>query len=834
MELAPPFHFFNQFTDHNHMHINRPLCLRIGVEAHLSAFDSTAATVKTQQRHNFNSLCGEKPNSYTYLLEQCSNVNELDQIHGHMITGGLGQNIFLLTKLLTMYVMCGSMENARLIFDRISTPDVFIWNEMIRGYAMNGPSKDALNLYYQMLRAGMQPNNFTFPFVLKACDTQSALHEGKEIHDYILRTGFGLDVFVATALIGMYANCGSIENARQVFDRMSKRDLVSWSTMIAGYAKNGEADQALSLFRQMQLEGLKPNFITMGSVLQACTHLGALQQGKSIHCYIIRSEFDLDAYAENSLVAMYAKCGAIDITRRLFDNMSKRDVVSWSAVIAGYAHNHHANEALRLFHLMQASSVKPNTITMVGLLPACAQLGALQQGKMIHGYIIRNAFESDIFVGTALLDVYAKCGSIETARLLFDKMSTKNIISWNAMIAACAQSGHANEALIRFKQMQLAGMKPNSNTVATVLPACGHLAVLQQGKCIHGYIVRNGLESDVFVGTALVDMYAKCGIVKIARQLFEKMFIKNVVTWNAMIAGYGIHGRGKDALALFSQMRHIGLKPNDITFVSILSACSHAGLVDEGWQYFNCMTRDYCIVPRAEHYACMVDLLGRAGQLDEAQKFIDNMPIEPSASVWGALLGACRIHCNIELGEHVAERLFDMEPGNSGCYVLLSNIYSAAGRWDAVAKLRRTMKDIGLKKTPGCSLIEVDNRVHTFLVGDRSHPQSEKIYSMLESLTGQMKEVGYVPNTNFVLHDVEEEVKEHLVSSHSEKLAIAFGLINTSDGTPIRITKNLRVCDDCHTATKFISKVVRREIIVRDANRFHHFKDGLCSCRDYW
>jgi pentatricopeptide repeat protein len=329
-------------------------------------------------------------------------------------------------------------------------------------------------------------------------------------------------------------------------------------------------------------------------------------------------------------------------------------------------------------------------------------------------------------------------------------------------------------------------------------------------------------------------MYAKCGSIEIARHLFDKMVKRDVVSWNTIISGYGMHGRGEDALALFSQMQEKDMVPNSITFISVLSACSHAGLVNEGWHYFDCMNKVYCISPGMKHYACMVDLLGRAGLLDEAQNFIQKMPIQPDAGVWGALLGACRIHGNVDLGECIAKQLLELESEDAGHYVLVSNIYAAAGRWDDVSRMRTLMKKRELKKTPGYSFIEVNNRTHAFVVGDRSHPQSEQIYALLENLAGQMEVAGYVPDTKFVLHDVEEEVKEDLLYSHSEKLAIAFGLINTSPGTPIRITKNLRVCGDCHNATKFICKIVGRDIIVRDAYRFHHFTNGMCSCGDYW
>eukprot|EP01018_Ginkgo_biloba_P037492 Gb_02031 [translate_table: standard] len=632
----------------------------------------------------------------------------------------------------------------------------------------------------------------------------------------------------------MYAKCGNLENARLVFEKMSDRDVVPWTAMIAGYTQNGHANEALTLFGQMHLAGMKPNPITMSSVLPACARLQALQQGKWIHDYIIRSGIELDVYVGTALIDMYVKCGCIESARQVFDDMSKRNECSWNSMIAGYAQNGDANEALALFHQMQLAGMTPNAVTMVSVLSTLAHSDDLQQGKRVHDYIIRTGFESNVFVGSALIDMYTKCGSIGIARQVFEKLSERDVVSWTAMIAGYAQNGYANEALTLFHQMKLAGVIPDSATMVSVLSACAHLGALQQGKLIHDYIIRCGLESDVFVGTALIDMYAKCGSVDIARKCFDKMSERDVVSWNAMIAGYGMHGHGEDALVVFSHMQQIGMKPNWVTFICVLCACSHAGLVNEGSQNFGRMKRDYCITPKMKHYACMVDLLGRAGHLDEAEDFIKKMPLEPDASVWGALLGACRIHCNVELGVLVAGRLFDLEPEDAGYYVLVSNIYAAAGRWDSVAKVRTIMKDRGLKKTPGCSLIDINNHVHAFLVGDRSHPESEKIYAMLETLTGQMEDAGYVPNTNFVLLNVEEEVKEQMLYSHSEKLAIAFGLMNTSPQTPIRITKNLRVCGDCHTASKFISAIVSREIIVRDANRFHHFKDGLCSCGDYW
>eukprot|EP01018_Ginkgo_biloba_P019070 Gb_40766 [translate_table: standard] len=697
-----------------------------------------------------------------------------------------------------------------------------------------GRLKEAVNILFVINEQDIPVESGIYVSLLQACANLKALAEGKQLHGHILINGINQNVFSETTLVSMYAKCGNVADARFVFDKMQTKNVFSWNAMIGGYAMQRLCFQALKLYYQMQRASVQPDSFTFPCVLKACASLASLQQGMEIHVYIIKGGFDLDVFVKSALVAMYAKCGSLESARHVFDKMSQRDAVSWNAMITGYTQNKHYDEALKLFWQMESEGVNPTKYTITSVLSACAGIVDLQQGKDIHDYISRSGLEFDVFVSNALIAMYAKCGSIKDAYDVFNKMLQRDVVSWNAMIAGYAQNGFCADALELFSEMELRGVEPDLVTIASVLPACTHLAALQQGKEIHAYMITSGFNPDVFVDNAFIDMYAKCGSIENARQLFDRMSHRDVVSWNVTIMGYGMHGHGQEALSLFSHMQKAFVRPDDITFMAVLSACSHAGLVDEGWQYFDIMSRDYHIIPSVEHYACMVDLLGRAGCLDEAQNFIKKMPFEPNAIVWRALLGACKIYCNMELGEHVAERLLELEPEYAGNYVLLSNIYAAAGRWDDVTKVRAVMKDRGVKKCPGCSWIEIKSRVHSFVVGDRSHPQSKKIYALLDSLALQMEEAGYVPDTNFVLHDVEEERKEQLLYHHSEKLAIAFGLLNTCPGTPIRVTKNLRVCGDCHTATKLISKIFKREIIVRDSNRFHHFKDGLCSCGDYW
>eukprot|EP01018_Ginkgo_biloba_P004402 Gb_37836 [translate_table: standard] len=611
--------------------------------------------------------------------------------------------------------------------------------------------------------------------------------------------GDGINVISSNVLLTKYAKNGRIDNARLLFDKMSERDVVSWTAMVTGYAQNGYVQN-----RRMK---------------DAHTLVDRMPERNMVSWTVMIVGYARSGCAQN---------GNIEVARLLFDEMPERNVVSWTAMIAGYFDNGRTAEAGLLFEQMTARSVVSWTAMIAGL-------AVPEVGKQILAHIIKIGFESDVFVGNVLITMYAQFGS-DDARKMFGKMQQRDVISWNAMmagyiqygrvvdayqmfvemserdvvswtvmIAGYAQNGYVQEALKIFLQMKRAGMKPNRATFASIVSACASLAALEQGKQIHANIIKAEYKSDVFVENALITMYSKCGRVDIAYQVFDKMPERDVVSWSAMIAGYAQHGSAKRALVLFDQMQCTGTKPNHITFVGVLTACSHSCLVDEGWQYYHSMIRDHHIMPRVDHYACIVDLLGRSGLLNEAEDFIKRMPLKPDSVVWKALLGVCRVHANTEVGERVAEQLFKLEPQNPAAYVLLSNIYAAAGRWDDVAKVRLMMKRRGLQKKAGSSWIEVKN-----------------------------KGSWYVPDMNFALHDVEEEEKQHILCHHSEKLAIAFGLISMSIGTPIQIIKNLRVCADCHTATKFISRIVGREIVVRDANCFHHFNDGICSCGDYW
>lgn len=774
------------------------------------------------------------------LLEAChrsKSLREAKKVHQYLLKNiaHIEERWRLFEKLAQVYIACDKVENARHTFDEIPNPSVILWNLLIKAYAWNGPFEKAVGLYYKMLDAGVKPTKFTFPFVLKACSGLQYAEVGQEIHEQARRLWLHSDVYICTALIDMYAKCGNLVEAQRVFDGMFSRDVVAWNAMINGFSLHGCYDDTVQLLIQMQKTGMIPNASTIVAVLPTIGQANALSQGKAIHGYSMRRYFSNDVVLGTGLLDMYAKCQCISYARRIFDILDVRNEVCWSAMIGAYVICNFMREALALFEEMVCKSeMNPTPVTLGSILRASAKLNDLRIGRLIHCFAIKFGFELDRMIGNTLLSMYAKCGTVDNAVRFFDKMMSKDTVSYSAIISGCVQNGYAVEGLLKFHQMQLLGVEPDLPTMVSVLPACSHLAALQHGACAHGYSVIHGFASDIAISNALIDMYSKCGKLNSARKVFDMMHERDIISWNAMIVGYGIHGLGVQALLLFNSMNAVGIKPDDVTFIGLLSACSHSGLVREGKHWFKAMSQEFNIIPRMEHYICMADLLGRAGLLAEARNFIQRMPFEADVRVWGSLLAACRIHNNIEIGEEVSKKIQGLGPEGTGNFVLLSNIYSAVGKWDDAANVRIMQKVQGFKKSPGCSWVEINGVIHGFVGGDQCHPQSAQIHEKLEELLVDMKRLGYHAESGFVLQDVEEEEKERILLYHSEKLAIAFGVISLSPTKPILVTKNLRVCGDCHTAIKLISLITKRQITVRDTSRFHHFTDGKCNCGDFW
>ncbi|KAJ7546368.1 hypothetical protein O6H91_08G037700 [Diphasiastrum complanatum] len=607
---------------------------------------------------------------------------------------------------------------------RSRVPNFFGNCDNVNKLCQEGQLEEALHMVELMVQQNIQAPINAYVGLLKRCARRKALTEGKQVHALVVESGLSSDIFLANTLIDMYAKCGSVLDARKVFNTMPEHNVFSWTAIISAYADHGQGEEAISLFHKMQQTGIAPDIVAFVVVLKACASISALEQGKQLHSQIVKSHFESDVIVGSALVDMYAKCGDIEHARQVFNNMHERNVMSWNAMIAGYAQQGLGKQAFALYEQMRKEDMQPNNATYVVLLKACASLGALRH---IHSHILKSGFESDVIVGTTLVDLYAKCGSLEHARQVFRNMRERNVVSWNAMIAGYAQQGLGKEALALYEEMKQEGMQSDEFTYVAVLKACASIAYLEQGKQIHSYIIKSRFESDVIVGSALVDMYAKCGCLEHARQVFNNMHERDVVSWTAMIAGYAQEGLGKESLRLLEHMQKEGTKPNAVTYLSVLSACSHSGLIDEGCHLFNSMCEDHGVTPTVDHYACMVDLLGRAGCLADAEDFINQMPIPPDAVVWMALLGAARNHNHVEIGRRAFDCVVKLEPENATAYVLLSNIYAAAGRSDEVARMRKDMDIVGVKQMHGCNCIEVDNQVHTFADCDATYPQSKEI-----------------------------------------------------------------------------------------------------------
>ncbi|XP_044462379.1 pentatricopeptide repeat-containing protein At1g31920 [Mangifera indica] len=570
-------------------------------------------------------------------------------------------------------------------------------------------------------------------------------------------------------------------------------------------------------------------------LLKRCNNL---KDFKQVHVQVLKWGLFSNPYCASNLLAACAlsNWGSMDYACSIFNQIDEPGAFVFNTLIRGFVKDDKFKEAWLLYIEMLESEVQPDNFTYPALLKACAVLQTLEEGMQIHGHANKLGFQSDLFVQNALINMYGKCKEIELSYAIFEQMDEKSVASWSATIAANASVGLWYECLMLFGDMMNEGCwRPEESTLVSVISACAHMGCLDLGRCTHGSLIRNISELNVTVQTSLMDMYVKCGRLEKGLCLFQMMAEKNQSSYSVMISGLAMHGQGEQALRVFSEMLEDGVEPDDVIYVSVLSACSHAGLVDEGLQCFDRMRLEHGITPTVQHYGCLVDLLGRAGMLQKALELIKSMAVEPNDVVWRSLLSACKVHQNLEIGEIAANSLFQLNSENPGDYIILSNMYAQAQRWDDAAKTRMEMTSKGLKQTPGFSLVVVSRKVHRFVSEDKTHHKCHNsILEMIHQMEWQLRFEGYSPDTSQVLVDVDEQEKRERLKGHSQKLAIAFALINTSQGSPIRITRNIRMCSDCHTYTKFISAIYEREILVRDRKRFHHFKDGTCSCQDYW
>lgn len=660
------------------------------------------------------------------------------------------------------------------------------------------------------------------------------LNKGKELHAQVLRTWYPICTFLTNHLINMYSKCGVIDNASNLFDKMSQRNMVSWTAMITGFSQNLRLPEAIKAFSQMRISSLNPTQFAFASVIKACVSLRLISIGKQMHCLALKSGLDWNIYVGSNLADMYSKCGVMVDACKFFEEIPCKDAVLWTAMIDGYAKNGEFEESLLAFKRMIRDGIVIDPHVLSVTLNACAAMKAHKSGKCLHSSVVKLGFEAKLVVGNALLDMYSKSGDMESASNVFVMVSEhRNVVSFTSLIHAYGEMGQIDEALNVFVDLRRQGIDPNEYTFSSLIKACANQAALEQGYQLQAQVIKLNFDAEPYISAGLVDMYGKCGLLDHSIQVFNEIRNPTQIAWDALLNMFAQHGLGKEMMETFDKMV-IEVKPNAITFISLLAGCSHAGLVEEGLNYFYHMEKKYGVVPREEHFNCVIDLLGRAGRLKEAEEFIDSMPFEPNAFGWCSFLGACRVHGDAERGKLAAERLIKLEPNNSGALVLLSNLYAKEGRWEEVRSLRSMMREGNVKKLPGYSWVDIGNKTHVFGSEDWSHPQRREIYEKLDSLLDQIKEAGYVPCTDSVSLDINDNEKQQFLHHHSERIAIAFALISMPSGKPIIVKKNLRICLDCHSAIKFISKVVGRKIIVRDTSRFHHFEDGSCSCGDYW
>nr|XP_043635733.1 putative pentatricopeptide repeat-containing protein At5g52630 [Erigeron canadensis] len=586
-----------------------------------------------------------------------------------------------------------------------------------------------------------------------------------------------------------------------------------------------------NMFDTTQLQ--EQNQRNICNLLLSATKSRNIRTGLQLHTHILKSGYQAIPIISHYLINLYSKTQLPFHSKLVFQETHIKTSTTWSSIISCFAQNELPLLALQYFKKMVNIGFRPDDHIFPSATKACGFLSNCNMGRAVHCFGLKIGYGFDVFVASSVVDMYAKCGEILDARKVFDEMPVRTVVTWSGMICGYVQFCENEEALMLFKRALFEEVEVNDFTFTSVVRVCGSTTLLGLGKQLHGLCWKLSFDSSSFVGSSLVSMYSKCGMIEAAYRVFDEIRDRNLGMWNAMLIACAQHGHTSKAFDLFQEMESSGVKPNFITFLCMLYACSHSGLVEKGKCYFDLMKR-YGIEPGDQHYASMVDILGRANKLQEAFSIIKEMPIQPTECVWGALLTGCRLHGDTELAAYAADKVFELGHVSTGMYVLLSNAYAAAGRYEDAARARKMLRDIGVKKETGLSWVEEGSRVHTFSAGDRRHFKSNEIYKKLEDLEDEMEKAGYVADTSYVLRKVGGEEKNMAIRYHSERLAIAFALITFEDNRPIRVMKNLRICGDCHTAVKFMSKCTGRVIIVRDNNRFHTFEDGNCSCSDYW
>ncbi|XP_022727509.1 pentatricopeptide repeat-containing protein At3g02330, mitochondrial [Durio zibethinus] len=700
--------------------------------------------------------------SFAVVLKSCAVLEDFDvglQVHGAAVKIAFDKDVFTGSALVDMYGKCRRLDDSIRFFYQMPEKNWVSWSAVIAGCVQNNKFNKGVELFREMQREDIGVSQSAYASVLRSCSGLSAFRFGRQLHGHALKTNFASDLIVGTAILDMYAKCGNITEAQKIFNLFPIRNLQSFNAIIIGYAQSDQGFQALHLFQLLLKSDLGFDEISLSGAFSACAVMKGYLEGVQVHALAVKSTFESNVCVANAILDMYGKSGALAEACRIFYEMERRDAISWNAIIAAHEQNGNEEETLSHFVSMLQSAMEPDEFTYGSVLKACAGQQALNYGTEIHNRIIKSGMGLHSFVGSALVDMYCKCGMMEEAEKIHDRIEQQTMVCWNAIISGLSLQKESEEAQTFFSRMLEMGIKPDHFTYATVLDTCANLATVGLGKQIHAQSIKLELQSDVYICSTLVDMYSKCGNLYDSKLIFEKATNRDFVTWNAMICGYAQHGLGEEALKIFEDMITENVIPNHATFVSVLRACAHIGLVEKGLRYFALMSSDYGLTPQLEHYSCMVDIMGRAGQVSEALKLINDMPFAPDDVIWRSLLSICKIHGNVEVAEKVANSLLQLDPQDSSAYILLSNIYADAGMWDKVSDMRKIMRFNKLKKEPGCSWIEIKDEVHAFLAGDRAHPRCKEIYGKLVNLVDEMR--CYVADIDFFLEEEANQLKKH-------------------------------------------------------------------------
>ncbi|KAM0947881.1 putative tetratricopeptide-like helical domain superfamily [Dioscorea sansibarensis] len=676
--------------------------------------------------------------------------------HCRLIKSGIATDTYTWNNVLTAYSRRSGPLDAHKLFEEIPQRDSISWNSLIASYVAHGWHFSAWCLLKTMMRCGLLVDRYTLGSVLKSVANAVEVGFGRQLHALMVKAGLDKNVFSGSALLDVYAKCRVVEDAYLVFVLMPERNLVTWNSVISACAQVGQLEMALQLFDELEREELAPDEATFATILTLVDKPAYYSLMLQLHTKIIKHCRVVDIVVYNATITAYSQCGSIIDAVKVFEGMGDvKDLVSWNSMLAAYAFHGTAGAAIKLFARMQQLNIDQDMYTYTSMLSACFEHGKFCQGRALHGLVIKKGLDREVPVSNALIAMYIRYNDncmIEDAVKCFHHMEVRDTISWNSILTGLSQNGLSEEALKFYCHMQSFDISIDHYAFSTVIRSCSDLAVLQLGQLVHGSILKSGFDSSEFVASSLIYMYSKCGFIEDAQRIFDYSNKESSVLWNSIIFAYAQHGQGQIAVSLFSDMQKFEVKPDHITFVGILSACSHSGLVEEGFAFLKSMEASYGIPLRMEHYACAVDLYGRAGRLDEAKELIESMPFEPDAMVWMTLLGACRVHGNIEMAIHVARHLLLMEPREHSTYVLLSNMYARFGMWDGRAMIQKAMRNGGVSKVPGWSWIEVNKKVHSFNAEDTFHPQTLEIYATLGILMDEMQIIGHFPLTEAELY----------------------------------------------------------------------------------